>query len=99
MRRRVKILAISAAVVAVALFVLVSAWGWLTPLTNHFNGGMVPSVAKSYGLAATLPNFTIISKYLHNEQYLSYLKDIALIVLLLLLLVWRAFLLIKSRQD
>lgn len=91
MRRRIKILVISTAVVAAALSVLL--------LIKHFSPGLIPAVVKSCRLAATLPNFTTLSKHFHDNQYLPYLKDIALVAFLFLLLVWRALLLIRPRED
>jgi ABC-type Fe3+ transport system permease subunit len=43
--------------------------------------------------------FTNLRTHIHAGQYLSYLKDTALAAFLLLLLVWRAFILLKSRED
>lgn len=82
MHRRIKTLAISATVVAAVLSALV--------LAKYFNTGLAFAVDNSHRLAAALPNLTNLSKYLDISQYRSYLKDIALIAFLLLLLLWRA---------
>jgi hypothetical protein len=72
MHRRIKTLAISAAVVAVVLSVLV--------LAKYFNAPLLAFARKQGG------------------QYCSYLKDIALIAFLFLLLLWRALLLRRSQN-
>jgi CRP-like cAMP-binding protein len=90
MHRRIKTLAISAAVVAVVLSVLV--------LAKYFNAGLALAVANSHRLAAALPNLTNLSEHLDIGRYRSYLKDIALIAFLFLLLLWRALLLRRSQN-
>jgi hypothetical protein len=90
MHRRIKILTISAAVVAVVLFVLV--------LAKYLNASLALAVDNSHRLAAALPNLTNLSEYLDTGRYRSYLKEIAFVAFLFLLLLWRALLLRRS-QD
>ncbi len=85
MHRRIKTLAISAAVVAAVLSVLI--------LTKYFNASPALAVDNSHRLAATLSN-----QHLDIGKYRSYLKDTALATILLLLPLWRA-LLIRRSQD
>jgi hypothetical protein len=87
---RFKTLAIFAAVVAVVLSVLV--------LAKYFNAGLAFAVDNSHRLAAALPNLTNLSEHLDTGQYRSYLKDIALVAFLFLLLLWRVLLLRRSQN-
>jgi hypothetical protein len=90
MHRRIKTLAIFAAVVAIVLSVLV--------LAKYFNAGLASAGNNSHRLAAAPPNPTNIREHLDISRYLSYLKDTAFIALLFLLPLWRVVLLRKS-QD
>lgn len=87
MHSRIKTLAIFAAVVAVVLSVLV--------LAKYFNAGSAFAADNSFKLSAALTN---LSAYIHAGQYRSYLKDIALVAFLFLLLLWRALLLRRSQN-
>jgi hypothetical protein len=89
MHSRIKTLAISAAVVAVVLSVLV--------LAKYFNTGLALAVNNSHRLAAALPNLTNLSEHLDIGQYRSYLKDIAFVAFLFLLLLWRVLFLGRSQ--
>lgn len=57
--------------------------------------GLAFAADNSSKLAAVLTN---LSAYLDISQYRSYLKDIALIAFLLLLLLWRVLLLRRSQS-
>jgi hypothetical protein len=96
MHRGIKRLAISAVVVAAVLFVLVSAWGWLTPLAKYFNASLALAIDNSRRLGAALPSLTNLREHLDISKFRSYLKDTALVALLFLLLLWRALLIKRS---
>jgi hypothetical protein len=57
--------------------------------------GLTFAVDNSHRLAAALTN---LSTYINTSQYRSYLKDIALVAFLFLLLLWRALLLRRSQS-
>lgn len=79
MQSRIKTLA----VVVVVLFVL--------DLAKYFNTAWTFAVDNGCKLAVTLSNLINLSEHLNDGQYQLYIKDLSLITLLFLLVLWRAF--------
>jgi peroxiredoxin len=62
------------------------------------SAGLAFAVDSSCKVAAVLlSNLTILSEFLHSGQYRSFIKDLALVAFLLLLLFWRTIFLGKQQ--